>query len=82
MARILEVPRGPRGHWKLELGRRNAWIGAALARDASIAQTFDTAALILATLFRRGRHEGIDGCDPLRESIVFYRLLALAFAHT
>ncbi len=82
VARILEVPRGPRGHWKLELGRRDAWIGAALARDASVAQTFDTAALILATLFRRGRHEGIDGCDPLRESIVFYRLLALAFAHT
>ncbi len=81
-ARILEVPRGSRGHWKIELGRRDAWIGAALARDASLAQTFDTAALILVTLFRRGRHEGIDGCDPLRESITFYRLLALAFAHT
>jgi len=82
VARIVEVPAGRSGHWTLELGRRDAWVQGALARDASHAATFDAAAVILATLFSRGRHEGLDGCDEVRESIAYYRLLALAFAHT
>ncbi len=81
VVRILEVPAGRNGHWTLELGRRDAWVQGALARDGSLAATFDAAAVILATLFSRGRHEGLEGCDTVRESIAYYRLLALAFAH-
>jgi hypothetical protein len=84
-ARIIEAPptTDPRGgRWSLELGRRDRWIQAALPRDAPLAASFDAAALVLTVLFARGRHEGLAGCDPLRESIAFYRLLALGFAHT
>lgn len=82
VARILEVPAGRKGHWRLELGRRDPWVQRALVRDGSQAATFDAAAVILATLFSRGRHEGLDGCDQVQESIAYYRLLALAFSHT
>jgi len=81
-ARILEAPAGRAGRWTLELGRRDAWVQAALARDATLSATFEAAAVVLATIYNRGRHEGLPGCDSLSESIAYYRLLALAFAHT
>ncbi|MEZ4383574.1 MAG: hypothetical protein R3A79_19745 [Nannocystaceae bacterium] len=83
--RILEAPAAadPKsGRWSLELGRRDRWVQAALPREAPLAASFDAAALILAVLLARARHEGLAGCDPVRESIAFYRLLALGFATT